>query len=242
MSTAGSGMPDERTLHQIDETFRMTVEALEGEAYALLDEWTVYKQLYGSDQERIELLNETARQFFGLLQFTLLDSVVAQICRITDKMKVAGKETLVIRRVCELAKPRHPDIADELEKDADAIDTLCKPIRDWRNNKVSHLNLAVHIDAKNNPLTDFTRKDVQNAIDAIRAFLQKTREKLAADEFYYDGVYHDDGVWPLLNALIEAVQYRALAKDDQVTFYLALREGKYGSLFTNLEDGRGKSL
>jgi AbiU2 len=205
-----------------------------------LDEWTVYKQLYGSDQERIDLFNEVARHFFGLLQYTLRDSIVAQICRLTEKPKVMGYETLVIRRLCGLARQTHPDVADELEKDADAINDLCKPIREWRDNMVSHLNLAAHLDDASKP-GGFSRKTVQDAVDAITTFLNKARLKLTNGEFHYDSVYRRDGVRPLLNALIEASQYRTLAEDDQVKLYMALREGKWGSLFTKLEDGGEKS-
>jgi hypothetical protein len=235
----GIEVPDERTLWQIDPNFRATLEALDTEAFALLDEWIVYQDLFGRDQERIDLFNETAPRFFGLLQFSMLDSVIAQICRITDPHE-SGREVihehLSLRRVGVLAKPRHPKVARQLNKAAERIDELCKPCRDWRNKKVSHLDLATHLDAKNSPLK-VTRKNVGDAVDAIKAYLNTAREKLAAGEFYYDEVYRQEGVKPLLRALIEAVQFRALAKEQPETFRLLLRDGKFGSLLRKLEDG-----
>ncbi len=240
MSTSGGrDRSDEKTLWQTDSAFRKTLEALENEVYTLLDEWTVYKQLYASDQERIDLLNELTPQFFGLLQSTLRDSVVAQICRLTEKPKVMGHETLVIRRLCILAEPKYQAIADELEKDSDLIIGLCEAIRDWRDNRVSHLNLAAHLDAANNPPKDFSVKTVQDAIDAIEAFLNKARLKLAGGEFHYDSVYRDGAVRSLLTRMIQAYQYFDFEKQDPLKYDTLLREGKYGKLYTELEDGEG---
>jgi hypothetical protein len=62
--------------------------------------WCEYRSVFGSSEARVDLLNTTARGFFGIVQDVLWQDVVLHICRFTDPAKTAGRETLSLRAVC----------------------------------------------------------------------------------------------------------------------------------------------
>jgi hypothetical protein len=45
--------------------------------------WREYRSVFGSSEERIELLNSAARGFFGIVQDVLWQDILLHICRFT---------------------------------------------------------------------------------------------------------------------------------------------------------------
>src|SRR5262245_42773346 len=85
--------------------------------------WKQFEGLFGSP-ESVALLNEAAPAFFSLLQRTLLQDLVLHVSRLTDRPRVAGKETLSLERL----RDAFPDptlrqkvnaLLDELKKKTD---------------------------------------------------------------------------------------------------------------------------
>jgi hypothetical protein len=46
--------------------------------------WREYRSVFGTTEERIDLLNAAARGFFGVAQDVLWQDVILHICRFTD--------------------------------------------------------------------------------------------------------------------------------------------------------------
>jgi len=236
MSVSSWEGPDESKRRALPSHLGAALQALESQAFYLLDEWIIYRQLYGTDQERIDLFNETARHFFGVLQYTLRDSVILQICRIaTDKPKIGGKDTLVLRHLVELVNAFDPALGTQLATEWNKLSALCSPMLEWRNNRVAHLNRDAHLDASNNPPTDFSRKQVQEAIDSITAFLNLVRLQLTDGEFCYDAVRRYESAEPLILRLIQSYVYFDLEQKDPATYDNLLRTCKYGRLYAGIQ-------
>src|SRR6266850_7702074 len=73
--------------------------ALSNELTWLHVKWNLYRQLYAKSQKRLDLLNQAAGNFFGVLQRTLMDDVLVHLGRLTDSPRIAGRENLTIRRL-----------------------------------------------------------------------------------------------------------------------------------------------
>jgi hypothetical protein len=58
--------------------------------------------LFGTTPERIDLFNRSAETFFGLVFDVLWDDILLHISRMTDREKVARRETLTIRSLPRL--------------------------------------------------------------------------------------------------------------------------------------------
>jgi hypothetical protein len=69
--------------------------------------WREYNELFGTNRQRIELLNESARGLFGLIQSLLWEDILLHICRLTDDSAVGGRrrQTLSLRRLPDLVEP-----------------------------------------------------------------------------------------------------------------------------------------
>ena len=62
---------------------------------ALLEyEWWTFRTLFGSEKDRIELLNESAPFFFGVIQHVLFADCVMMIARLSDPSTTSGKGNL----------------------------------------------------------------------------------------------------------------------------------------------------
>lgn len=94
--------------------------------------WTDFLLLFGS-KDNVDLLNSVSADFFGRVENALRDDVFVHICRITDKVKVAGKDTLTIRRFADVA-PGTPGLATALARSL----AHTRKIRSWRNRRLAH--------------------------------------------------------------------------------------------------------
>jgi hypothetical protein len=172
-----------------------------------------------------------------LLQGILRDSVVLKICRMTDKARIAGKNTLVLARLCSLIQATDKALGDKLDIEIKRITMLSTPIREWRNNKLAHLNLEVHLDSANNPLAGFPWFVVENAAAGIRDCLDIARKELTDGEFRFDAVDRWQNVDSLLLSLIQSQGLLQLETEDPVKTDTLLRAGKWGPLYALIEDG-----
>src|SRR5262245_56409642 len=137
-------------------------------AWLALD-WQEYKVLYG-DSEKLSLMTATASEFFRSLQRLQLQSVMMQLCRITDKPKSAGKPTLTLLRL----EPLIDDAALKLNVDGliDAARDATTFAREWRNRQGAHCELPARITGLPAiPLPRATSKDFEDAIASITAVM-----------------------------------------------------------------------
>ena len=55
--------------------------------------WSEFQELYGKGQERIDVLNAAASNFFYLLQQVFFENAMLHLSRLTDRPRMAGHET-----------------------------------------------------------------------------------------------------------------------------------------------------
>lgn len=126
--------------------------------------WEEYVELFGTKAERIDLLNEAAPRFFGVLFYALWDFTLLHIARLTDPTK----GTLSLLRLPKLVK--HTSKAD-VEAKLNLAIALCGFARDWRNRRIAHNNLELVLNPTANPLSDASRLQVSEALKSIVAVL-----------------------------------------------------------------------
>jgi hypothetical protein len=100
----------------IPEGIREIYASLENELVWLHGKWNMYRQLFGTNEHRIDLLNDSAPTFFGHLHWIWLDGIVIEICRLTEKPELGGHDNLVIGQLYErLDKEQFSNLADKLQ-------------------------------------------------------------------------------------------------------------------------------
>src|ERR1700730_13659714 len=77
----------------------------------LRSKWREYKELFGKGQERIDLLNFAASNFFFFLNRLLFEDAMLHLCRLTDPPKSRDRANLSVRAIADF-------VADQKLKDS----------------------------------------------------------------------------------------------------------------------------
>src|SRR5579872_6546080 len=83
-------------MNTMPEPLKSHWDALDNEVTWLHGSWKVYRQLFGTSADRIDLLNRSARVFFYLIQRVLMDSVQLTLSKLADPPLTAGKQNLTL--------------------------------------------------------------------------------------------------------------------------------------------------
>jgi hypothetical protein len=133
--------------------------------------WLEFVELFGAKESRIDLINQAAPRFFGIVQDVLWEDTLLHIARLTDKQNnYPMKRRLTLRNLSQLvkdsaAKSKVEALFAKVERDAE----FC---RDWRDRHIAHLNLALATeDPTARPLLSASRKQVNEVLEGIVALL-----------------------------------------------------------------------
>ncbi|MCA8987728.1 MAG: hypothetical protein KDA78_08825 [Planctomycetaceae bacterium] len=187
---------------QLPDQLKEVYEAIEDELIWLHGRWRLYRQLYGADQETLDLLNNSAPTFFGMLQFLWLDYVVLEICSLTDPPRSYGRDNLVLRQLYEMLDPqRDADLRRELRECGRSIDEACGKLRMIRNRRIAHKDQRTALGAYQSPILGVSRQDVEDALAAMRAYANNFRMHFLGSEMSYEEFILPDDARSLLNIL-----------------------------------------
>jgi len=116
---------------EVPEEIRDLYESLDSEVSFVHAKWKLYRQLYGTSEERIELLNRTAGYFFGVVQQSLFEDVVISLCRLTDPASgFGGKENRSLEQLIDqFALLGHKRLCELLRSDLSETKGDCEPFR-----------------------------------------------------------------------------------------------------------------
>lgn len=159
-------------------------EALEQEVIWLHLKWQYYRQLFGTSEERIELLNSFAPLFFKVCQDALLDDVILSISRLSDPMKTgergSKKESLSLLRLVNMIAPNdYPDLRPVVQSLWGKVDNLCKPFRSHRHQRIAHNNWET-VRSTIELLPGISRQLIEDVLESIQRLMSAISE-------YFDG-------------------------------------------------------
>lgn len=151
--------------------------------------WQQYHLLYGTNPERIDLLNQSGSLFFRLLQDTLFEQTLLDISRLTDPPEQNGHQNLSLLRLVDAL----PD--GELKKATQGrLKTVLKAAafaRDWRNRRIAHRDLDVALQRGAGQLKQASRLRVEKALAAIASLLNGVSVHYLDSETVFGGL----GLW-----------------------------------------------
>jgi hypothetical protein len=145
--------------------------ALYNEVTWLHAKWNQYRILFAESPGRIELLNDVAGFFFGVIQDVLLEDVVLHLARLTDPPQSVGKDNLTLSRLAETVK--EPALSVEVKNLAEQAKAAADFARDWRNRHLAHRDLALAVDDRATPLPGISREKIDRALAGAGAVLNK---------------------------------------------------------------------
>lgn len=165
-------MASSRTYEEAQEDYKQVMGNELGHVYHLL--WNAcallhmrfeeFVELFGKEQEQIDIMNETAPGFFHSVQDIYWESLLLGLCRFADGWKVAGRETLSLDQLSRLPGARSVPKLSELV--AIAREKM-RFAHDWRNRSIAHADLSHALDSSAQPLATASRAHIREALAAI---------------------------------------------------------------------------
>jgi hypothetical protein len=161
--------------------------------------WKDYMELFGTNRERIALLNRAAPAFFRMIQDELWELSLLHIARLTDPANSLGRQdrpNLTIQGLpalisdLKLNSHVHNLIQEALKKTA-----FC---RDWRNRHIAHRDLRLTLEQPTEPLAEASIAQVNTSLKALAAVLNAVAAHYLKSETRFDMTARHNGALTLL--------------------------------------------
>jgi hypothetical protein len=143
--------------------------------------WGEFLELFGTNDKRIERLNQSAPGFFRMLQEQQFETNMLHMARLTDSPKSVGKDNLTVFNLPNLVADANlkKQVVDLLAEVKDKT-AFC---REWRNRRFAHHDLLLAVgDGKAVALKAPTKEKVSAALEALDDVLN------AIERHYYRGM------------------------------------------------------
>lgn len=179
--------------------------------------WIIYRQLFGTSKERLDLFNEIAGTVASILQDVLLRDVQIAISKLGDRSASGQNRNLTLRRLqVELRDEGEIEVADQMEPLLDAFETASKAVRNRRNKWIAHSDLDTLLTARAEQLYGPSRLEIENILTALRAVMHCVELKYTGGTTAYEHFVMNHTGDHLINAFARAKRYEELVKTGQI--------------------------
>lgn len=207
-------MPSALGVPELDDLWR----AIDYEVSWLHGRWAIYRQLYGTSEARVEILNRSAGTFAHMLQDVLLDDVQLGLAKLGDpaitRIKGVAFENLTLSNLCQLVTASGA-LADELPGLLAAYAAACAKARDRRNKRIAHFDLETMLKPKAS-LHWPSRAEIETALEALRNIMNRVALHYTGSQTAYDLIVLDSDGDSLIGMLKRGLRYREMVRDGVV--------------------------
>lgn len=189
--------------------------------------WIMYRQLFDTNEERIDLLNECAGTFFNQLHTVLLDDVILSLSRLTDPHQAFSRENVVLSQLIEkLDENANSKLIIKLKERLEIIRKKCTNFRIIRNRRIAHRDLGTALKTFIDPLPRVSILMIEEALKEVCLFINEFEVYFTESETAYEqSIMTADGN-SLIFALKKAVEYDMLVR-ERIISRKRLRTSKY---------------
>ena len=191
--------------------------------------WIIYRQIYGTNESRIKIINKTTPSVFVIIQNLFNDYITLEISKLTDPAKIGKHNNLSFSYLLLMLEGQmNNNKYKELQNKLDLLILHSQKFRDRRNKLVTHKDLLTVINEGINQQHSFSRKDVEDTLKLVREFLNEIElhfynSQTLYEEFITD--LADDGT-ALLIILAKSLAYDDLTKKPTIPERLWENYGK----------------
>jgi hypothetical protein len=205
----------------LDPRFPVAVQelwaALSADVVWLHGRWIIYRQLFGTSKERVDLLNESAGTVTWILQSLLLDDVQLSLSKISDPAGSGQRQNLTVRRLQQVLRDAgESSVADAMEASLAAFESACDKLRHRRNKWLAHSDLATRLSEKAVPLSGPSRQEVENALAPLRDVMNCVELKYTGSRTAYEHFLMQEDGEHLLSALAQGKRYTELVDSGTI--------------------------
>lgn len=135
--------------------------------------WSNFQELYGKGQERIDLLNRAASNFFYFLHRLLFEDAMLHLCRLSDppktKLRSGDRENLSVLAVAGMITD--PVLKALVRTETIQVRKSCEFARKWRNRRLAHTDMIHRGKGRGLALPAVTSNDIEGALESIKNLL-----------------------------------------------------------------------
>lgn len=132
--------------------------------------WNEFEYVFGTSEDRIDVLNATIPGFARLMQEVLWRDVLLALCRLSGAAGSGSKRRLTVTALTKLTvrgDGRRERVATAVQEAVAAR----KFAWDWRNRYIAHTDLDLATNPAAHPLQEASRRHVRHALQVIGAAL-----------------------------------------------------------------------
>jgi hypothetical protein len=147
--------------------------------------WKLFRALFGTSQERINLLNQTAPAFFAFVGQIMFNDVVLAITRLTDRKR----KTACLAQLITLLAP-HVGMAELAgwRSQLALLNAAVEPLRETRNRYLAHDELPTALNSNPRPMPGVSRAQVETMLKRIRGLFESIEEKFRGSHTPHESV------------------------------------------------------
>jgi hypothetical protein len=194
--------------------------ALFQEVSHLHRKWGVFRHLYVSGQEIVDLINDAGHDFFGITQTLLAHDIVLTIARLTDPKQSAGRDNLCLEQLINFIDvSQHGQLRQNIER----IYSVSKPkfsfAKIYRNKLIAHNDFATKLARVPEPPIP-TTTDIEDGLKGIRDVMNAVPQYFVGLDIatvnYYDLVTRPGGENRLIARLHAAKEMDTRHDDSSI--------------------------
>lgn len=158
---------------KIDSRLPQAIHALWGtldtEVTWLHGRWIIYRQLYGTSSERVELLNKSARTLFSVLQNVLLHDIQLSLNKLGDPAGSGKWKNMTLAALHKvLLESGEAVSANKMSEALEKFGDACVKVRNRRNKWIAHFDRTTMLNQHVTPRVGPSREEIENALAALR--------------------------------------------------------------------------
>lgn len=205
-------------------------QAIDYEVTWLHGRWSIYRQLYGTNEGRVEILNRSAGTFASMLQDVLLDDVQLGLAKLGDPAtsRIKGGtvvENLTLENLCQSVIATGA-LQAKLPSLLSAYNAACADVRDRRNKRIAHFDLHTML-GSNVSISGPSRAEVEAALAALRGIMNCICLHFTNSQTGYEHIMLDSDGDSLIALLRRGLRYQDLVIDGAISPD-DLRSSKWG--------------
>ena len=146
----------------------------------LRTQFSLFKSLFGTKKERIDLMNDASPVFFAQIQKALLATVITGVFRVAGS-QVSGRgknarKNLVLFSLLDLETYGDWPGRDKYETDTIKVKHALEPLKEMRNQSIAHRDLEI---ARNERVAKNPKfAEIHKAIEAMGAAIQVAQAEI----------------------------------------------------------------
>jgi hypothetical protein len=151
----------------------------------LRSKWSEFRELFGKGEDRIDLLNLVASNFFFFLRRLLFEDAMLHLCRLTDppktRLRAGDRENLTVMALAEMVAD--PSLKASVRTKTAQVRKDCEFARKWRNRRLAHTDLISLRQGHALTLPSVTSTNIETALKSIDAVLTQVSDHYGLPHF-----------------------------------------------------------